>query len=620
MKWKLYEDGRWDVLGKDIQLRGAYPAVNGEKLSPVEVRKEENALIYQLREGSFTLEFCETEDGIAVRGTAQGIPGIHDLEPIAGAQTEQAQKVFVQGFGMDGKSGCLDIHDKLCESNGLIALYNEETVLLAYALDQKRYINRYCTTTGKGLFSQDTTRFSGGFNLEGTGKACVVLPEIYFTETQKLVPGLKACAEKIAAYMGARTSKPPAFYWCSWYYLYQNLNQELLTEYVGNFRKEGIPFSHIQIDAGYAAALGDWLRPSHHFAQGLQQAARTILDAGYEPGIWIGPFMVGDQSELFQRHPDWILHDLAGNPVTELRSYCEPKLWGSRDGNYYVLDTSHPLALAYLKEVFATLRKWGFTLFKTDFMLWNMHDTAQVRRYDGSMTSVEILRNTLKAIREAIGEDSYLLGCIAPFLPFLGYADGMRIAGDVGARWAEDFGPVKMIRALAADHYFNHIYWQNDPDSVLLREFDTELKPHEIRSLALLQALSGGVITTSDPLHRIGREQRRLLEFITPRQAVNPQYPYFDQNREEIVLYHELAEGNLLFFMNPTEKPLTVYCQFAEIFADANWYVRRYGAAGCVRCDHYLEVIEPHDSALLFLTKEPQEEEPANLWQWRAAE
>lgn len=197
-------------------------------------------------------------------------------------------------------------------------------------------------------------------------------------------------------------------------------------------------------------------------SQGLKKAAETIINAGYEPGVWIAPFIVGDQSGLCKNHPDWLLHDLEGNLVTEIRSYNEPKVWGNLDSNYYVLDTSHPEALAYLKEVFQTLKKWGFSMYKTDFMLWNMHDTSKVQRFDSSMTSVEILRNTLKTIREAIGEESYLLGCIAPFLPFIGYADGMRIAGDVGAQWAEDYGPVNMIRELAADNYFNNIYWQND--------------------------------------------------------------------------------------------------------------------------------------------------------------
>ena len=161
-----------------------------------------------------------------------------------------------------------------------------------------------------------------------------------------------------------------------------------------------------------------------------------------------------------------------------------------------MLDTSHPEALAYLKTVFETMRSWGFRLFKTDFMLWNMQDSSKVCRYGKGKTSVEILRDTLQVIREAIGEESYLLGCIAPFLPFIGYADGMRIAGDVGAQWNGAYSPENLLREITADNYFQQIYWQNDPDGVMLRDFDNFLTSREIRSLALLQAISGGVVTT----------------------------------------------------------------------------------------------------------------------------
>lgn len=319
---------------------------------------------------------------------------------------------------------------------------------------------------------------------------------------------------------------------------------------------------------------------------------------------------------MFQKHPDWVLHDLDGKPIARLQSYNEPKMWGSSDCNYYVLDTSHPQALAYLEEVFCSLRDWGFSLFKTDFMLWNMFDTSRVKRYDASLTSVEILRNTLKVIRQAIGEESYLLGCIAPFLPFIGYADGMRIAGDVGAQWAEDYGPINMLRELQADTYFNHIYWQNDPDSVLLRDFAIHLKPHEIRSLALLQALSGGAVTTSDPIHRISDERLKLLHFITPREKVCPQLPYFGKERQDIVLLHILKQGNLLFAMNPTDRPLTVVYHFGELFQEREWYVRPYGSNMTEKREWYTATLNPHDSVLLFLTRQPLEQVPENLWDW----
>lgn len=616
MEYRLYENGRWDIIGETVELRHAYPAMDGVLLSPVRVSRGADFLVYHLERGRVELHFSQKDGKVEVRSRMFDLPGVHDVEPMADAEVQGAEGVFIQGFGMEGPSGTRKIGEEPLKSNGLIALYRPGHAFFVYALDHRRYVNRYDLGRRGGAFTAGAVCLQGGFNLEGTAGEEEALPSLFFKEDASLEAGLSACAKEIAGAMGARSKQPPAFHWCSWYYLYQNLSQGLLEEYVDSFRKEEVPFRYIQVDAGYAPSLGDWLLPNHLFPEGLGKAAQTILEAGFQPGIWIGPFMVGDQSRLFAEHPDWILRDLNGQPVTMIQSYNEPKVWGNRDSDYYVLDVSHPEAMAYLKEVFETLRGWGFSLFKTDFMLWNMHDTATVRRYDSSRTSVELFRDTVRMIREAIGEESYFLGCIAPFLPFLGFADGMRIAGDVGAQWAEEYGPVNMIREVAADNYFNHVYWQNDPDSILLREFEIFLKPHEIQSLALLQALSGGMVTTSDPIHRLGEDRRKLLRFLEPGEKVCPRLPYLEEERTELVLLHELRQGNLLYAMNPSEQPLTVAYEFGELFGEPEWYVRRYGEELSEKRAWYATVLKPHESLLLFLSREPLPGQPENLWSW----
>ena len=254
------------------------------------------------------------------------------------------------------------------------------------------------------------------------------------------------------------------------------------------------------------------------------------------------------------------------------------------------------------------------------FVSESMVDTDTVLRHDPSLTSVEIMRNTLDVIRTAIGEESYLLGCIAPFMPFIGYADGMRLAGDCGAQWAEPFGPINMLREVPADHYFNHVFWQNDPDAVLLRDFATLLSPEEARSLALLQALSGGIVSISDPIHRLGADRKALLRLIEPKEKVTPALPFLGENKNELVLTHQLTQGNLLFVLNPTDAPLTVVCRLAELFGDENWYQYRYDweaeSVAPVQSDLFFETLAPHASALVFVTRAPLTEKPSNLWDW----
>ncbi len=617
MKYKLHENGRWDILGENIRLKDAYPAINGRAVSPVAVSPEEGAVLYQFGEGSLKLQFKDTGTGIEMSCVVRGLEGIHDIEPFADAEIEGAENAFVQGFGMEGPSGCCEISTEPRSSDGLAALYNNENAaFFAYAIDHRRFINRYCVVKKRGIFSEGINMISGGFNLECTASGEEILPSIFFSESGDLGSGLLRCAQEIAGCMGARVSKPPAFHWCSWYYMYEHFNQSILEEYLEGFKGKQVGFRYIQIDSGYTSSQGDWLRMNHRFPEGLRKAAETIIRAGYKPGIWVSPFMVGDKSELFLRHPDWILRDLNDMPVTEITSYNEPKAFGNGDCNYYVLDTSNPEALMHIKNVFETLRSWGFSLFKTDFMFWNMHDTSKVKRYAPSLTSVEIFRNTLEVIRQAIGEDSYLLGCISPFLPSVGYADGMRIAGDVGAQWGGAYGPVNMLRELVADNYFNNVYWQNDPDAVLLRDFDMHLDPREITSLALLQALSGGAVTTSDPIHLISKERLELLRFITPRGKARPMIPYLTQTRDDIVFCHNLNQGKLLYAMNTSDKPLTVFYNFFELFSVKELRIYKYGAGDAGKSGYYTAVLTPHESVLLFLTDEPLEHTPKNLWEW----
>lgn len=632
MQVYFHSDGSWDLIGEYFSIYRLFPSIDGETIRPIRITfPSADTIKYELETGSLEIRIQKEDPGISVACSAFGLEGIHDIEPIGGRlqYTEDPKQresdgiyTFAQGLGMEGPSGCYKIQDTVRESYGLLALYELDEILLFFVKDHSHYVNRYTVGKLQRIFHQREISVMCGFDLEGTAGNHLELPPVFIRESSgtSLNYVLRSCASAIAETMHARQIQPPAFHWCSWYYHYQNMSQSILEEYVKNFPEAAPGLRYIQLDAGYCPSLGDWLLPNHLFPEGLAKASMTILKAGYLPGIWIGPFMAGDHSVLYRDHPDWILRDLRGNPVTRIRSYNEPKVWGNPDGNYYVLDTSHPKAMEYLRSVFRTLHQWGFRLFKTDFMLWNMIDSSQVKRYDPSRTSVEILRDTLEMIREEIGEESYLLGCIAPFLPFIGYADGMRIAGDVGAQWEGAYGPVNLLRELQADHYFQNLYWQNDPDSVLLREFDIFLKPHEIESLALLQAISGGVVTTSDPIHCLTEERKKLFHFLRPDKVRRTAFfPFLGEDRVDICCTHCLDQGNLLFTMNPSEEERTFVYDLTELFPEKKWHVfRRHRGSYETEGSRLILSLKPHDSALFFLTEDPMEKEPDNLWNWQS--
>ncbi|HYG57807.1 MAG TPA: hypothetical protein VD902_07030 [Symbiobacteriaceae bacterium] len=54
-------------------------------------------------------------------------------------------------------------------------------------------------------------------------------------------------------------------------------------------------------------------------------------------------------------------------------------------------------------------------------------------------------------------------------------------------------------------------WWANDPDSMILREAQTDLTPDEARLLVEITALSGGIASFSDPPALLSGERRQWL-------------------------------------------------------------------------------------------------------------
>lgn len=608
MAYIIRPDGSYDIELGGVSITGAYPAIDGVPLRAVKCTVDGGRAEYTLLNGVIRIELCENDDGVVINTMVSGL-NAHDIDPIHGAAVCGADMAFRQGFGIGGPSGFVSA-DEDFGSDGLVALGNADGCISVHANDHTKY---------RIHFGMENGKFSAMTDTELTISGETALPALYVRKAESFDAALRYCSGDIASNMHARKPVKPAFHWCSWYYLYHNLDQPLMEEYLEGFKKyrDAAPFKHIQIDAGYFPSCGDWLEPNPRFPEGLKKAAETIIAAGYEPGIWIAPYMVGDESKVARQHPDWLLHNKDGSLFVMSKQYNEPKIWGYRDSDYYILDVSNPEALAYMKNVFATLRSWGYTLYKTDFLLWGMHDSTKFSRHTPGKTSFEYFRELMSAIREAIGEESAWLGCIAPFMPSVGYVDMMRIAGDVGAQWEKDgFGPVNMIQEIHADQYFSNVYWQNDPDAVLLRDFHIHLKPHQIEALAILQAMSGGVITTSDPVHLIAPERRALLELIRPSGVVNSIYPYWQEKRDEEIITADTDGGKLAYFFNPTNRDVTVPADWTHVLGDDDWQLLKlHGESKAAAEIHYVTV--PAQSGVLyFASREKLAHEPRNLWSW----
>lgn len=348
--------------------------------------------------------------------------------------------------------------------------------------------------------------------------------------------GLREWARLVAAAapQPPRLSAPPITGWCSWYNLYAKLSEENILEHlraaVEVGQRESLPMRVFQIDDGFTPEMGDWLEVKPQFPHGMRPVLDEIRSAGFLPGLWIGPFIIGNRSRLYHDHPDWVLKDRAsGLPLVQWQLYGEFR-WHKRSEEYYVLDPTHPQAFAYLRQVFHTWRwEWGCEYFKTDFMLWfTQHGPQEAVYHTPGVTRIEAWRQVAEMIREEIG-DAVWLGCGCPLWASVGLVDAIRIGGDVGVTWEGGISAQSLLRDQAARNFANHILWQIDPDCILLRERYHHLSESEVRSLAIYAGMSGGVIMTSDHLGELGPERLRLWRLLLNEQRTTADFPLLGQ-------------------------------------------------------------------------------------------
>jgi alpha-galactosidase len=306
--------------------------------------------------------------------------------------------------------------------------------------------------------------------------------------------------------------------WCSWYCLYASIDEAVILEHLDAARtfrdSRKAPLDVFQIDDGFTPEMGDWLDVKPQFPRGMAPLIADIAAAGFRPGLWIAPFMIGNRSKLYGEHPDWVVQDRStGGPLIQMRFYGEFR-WHKRSEEYYILDITNPAAEAYMRQVFRTwAREWGARYFKTDFMFFGAEhgpDSARWHRHD--LSRVAIWRRMAALIREEIGNEALWLGCGCPLWSSIGYVDAIRIGRDIGVEWHGEYSAESLLRDQLTRNHAGHILWQPDPDCILLRTQFHHLTNEEVSSLAMFAGLSGGVLMTSDKLDALPPDRADLFE------------------------------------------------------------------------------------------------------------
>ncbi|MDR1265762.1 MAG: alpha-galactosidase [Propionibacteriaceae bacterium] len=324
----------------------------------------------------------------------------------------------------------------------------------------------------------------------------------------------RAVFDRYAALVGDRLGRGQnraGRVWSSWYSYYDAIDEALVGQVVAGL--DGLPFDVVQLDDGWERAVGDWT-PNARFPSGMAATADTIRRAGFRPGLWLAPLIALPASDFVRQRPDLLIQDPDGGPL--IAGYN----WG---GPYHALDTTAAEVQDHLRALCATVRGWGFSYLKLDFM----YAAALEGRRRMEIHRERAYRQAVALIRQAVGPDTYLLGCGVPLLASAGLIDGARVGPDVAAFWTnaerpDDPSGVGARNALLAS--VHRAWWggvfETDPDAVYFRRSRSLLDADQRQALQDLATVLGFKSTSDAPAWLAPAERAELRAWLEARETV----------------------------------------------------------------------------------------------------
>ncbi len=169
----------------------------------------------------------------------------------------------------------------------------------------------YVLKTGEKL---ETPVFYGGYSAHGLGGASRLL---HHYEIAHVLPHRIGTGEDAAP-------KPRPVIYNSWEATEFNVSeagQMALAE-----KAAALGVDRFVMDDGWFgqrktdhAGLGDWYVNQEKFPHGLKPLIDKVHSLGMDFGLWVEPEMVNPDSDLYRKHPDWVLN-FPGRPRTEQRN------------------------------------------------------------------------------------------------------------------------------------------------------------------------------------------------------------------------------------------------------------------------------------------------------------
>ena len=439
-------------------------------------------------------------------------------------------------------------HYRMPEPAGVRVVYN----LLTLATPQAHHVLAFTSCNRhSGQFRLKPGVIEAVLDLEGrtldAGETWT-LEEFAFFSGRDREAMLASLAARLNYHHTPQAFEKPPSGWCSWYCFGPKVTARQVLDNLETIARNIPGLRYIQIDDGYQPAMGDWLETGNAFGGQVQTVLTQIRDRGFEPAIWVAPFIAEAESNLFKQHPDWFVKDDAGLPLRADRV----TFGGWRRGPWYALDGTHPDAQAHLARVFTTMRnEWGCTYFKLDANFWGAIHGGHF--HDRRATRIEAYRRGMAAVLRGT-RDAFVLGCNHPIWPSIGLIHGSRSSHDIRRDWKRF---TDTARQNLSRNWQNGALWWNDPDAIVLTG---ELSEEEYRFHATVIYASGGMILSGDDLTTIAPARLEMLRKLQPPTARAARFSdgsmqagevELDRNRRAMVLLNWDDRPRTLSFTLP---------------------------------------------------------------------
>lgn len=295
--------------------------------------------------------------------------------------------------------------------------------------------------------------------------------------------------------------------WCSWEAYNRNVSLDKITQDAAFLAKNLNPYglSILQVDDGYqplpqpaddnGSYASSFLQTGSRFPGGHKALVDEIRENGLEPGIWVN---VAVSNLQFARNSRYIVKGVDEEPLLfDWLNYC--------------LDMTPECLEEEIKPLYQGLVDAGYTYVKVDTLRHLLYDAFRSLVNRGLLTNEAAngrMRELLRAIRESLGDSTYLLACWGALTEVIGFADACRVATDANPGWKA----IRMQLFETARWYFaQRILFTLDPDHICVR---TRLP--WAQSLLTLSSLSGSLVMLSDQTSAYDQERLELIRRTLP--------------------------------------------------------------------------------------------------------